>query len=626
MASTKNLGLVAGISVGNTPPSNTLLIWYDNNTSEKKHKVYDVTQRRWVSLNPQIVKATTYSELVNSANNNGLSVGSFFKITDKSNVLATAITTTKVQYSDTKGNVIVDDLGKGKEFHISSSNLLIDGLNATFNEATNQLVFLFTDDTPNYDTDYLLGKKKNGTKWSFFKMSFSKLISPDSGNAISWSNGLFFNFTKALNLLINKKGGIVGRDIYDRDVLKLQRQIDIIGKNNQNIVSGVNANISSATSDNSIFSKKLPLNPNLSGNAGDAKQGDTLFNIVSMFQRWINKLKFATGVRLSLDYADAKTQEYVNNNDTVQSAIGKIQYWMKNIGSSGTLSSDWRPKHGVDNDGMPVAGDSLDEAFSKAIGKLNQLGIITSGRLMSSGKTSNGNPRTSLWLDDGYIQFNNANKGYGKYNSDSIELVDSNNDTLSDRDSNANGLKVTPESFFYKASDFNHEVFLSSVNDYVANYAATVFKSSSRIDRGYNSTFALTAINDDNRANSFDAGFSKILLGRIAYKMKYVEDSTYTLANNESFIVCRSTENQNIYLPDNPARGTVIYIVQSGSKGYHVHAQGDNEIDTIGESRKEVSINERGSCYMFIWIPGVYYDSSSNANGLWQCSKMSNAL
>lgn len=615
MASTKNLGLVAGISVGNTPPSNTLLIWYDNNTSEKKHKVYDVTQRRWVSLNPQIVKATTYSELVNSANNNSLSVGSFFKITDKSNILAIAITTTKVQYSDTKGNVIVDDLGKGKEFHISSSNLLIDGLNATFNEATNQLVFLFTDDIPNYDTDYLLGKKKNGTKWSFFKMSFSKLISPDSGNAISWSNGLFFNFTKALNLLINKKGGIVGRDIYDRDVLKLQRQIDIVAKNNQNIVSGVNANISSATSDNSIFSKKLPLNPNLSGNAGDAKQGDTLFNIVSMFQRWINKLKFATGVRLSLDYADAKTQEYVNNNDTVQSAIGKIQYWMKHIGSSGRLSNDWKPKDEVGHDEMPVAGDSLDEAFSKAIGKLNQLGIITKGRLTSLNKTPNGNPRTSLWLDDGYIQFNNANNGHGKYASDNVELVDS----------NSNGLRVTPESFLYNARDFNNEIYFSSVKDDNSNYAATVFRSPV-CNKIHNSTFALTAINDDDSINSFDAGFSRILLGRVTYKMKYVESPTYTLANNESFIVCRSTENQNIYLPDNPSRGTVIYIVQSGSRGYHAYAQGDNEIDTIGESRKEVSINERGSCYMFVWIPGIYYDSSSNANGLWQCSKMSNAL
>lgn len=619
MASTKNLGLVAGISVGNTPPSNTLLIWYDNNASEKKHKVYDVTQGRWVSLNPQIVKATTYNELVNSAKNNGLSVGSFFKITDKSNVLAIAITTTKVQYNDTKGNVIVDDLGKGKEYHISSSNLLIDGLNATFNQDTNQLVFSFADDTPNYNTDYLLGKKKNGTKWSFFKMSFSKLISPDANNAISWSNGLFFNFAKALSSLINKTGGVVGKDVYDSDVKNLQQQIDTVGKNNQNIITDANTNISTATSDTSIFSKKLPLNPNLSSNTGDIKQGDTLFNIVSAFQRWINKLQYATGVRLSLDYTDAKTQEYVNNNDTVQSAIGKIQYWLKHIGVSGRLSDNWKPKYESNSilynkEQIPVAGDSFDEAFSKAVGKLNQLGRIAPGSLSSEMKTSDDKPRTSLALCDGYIRFN-SDGTHGKYGDDTIELVNN---------SSEKGLKVTTDSFSYESEDFNNSVHLSSVNPF-QNYAATIFKSPI-CHKTCNSTFALTAINDDNRENSFDAGFSRILLGRVTYKMKYVSNSTYTLANNESFIVCESKENQNIYLPQDPAGGTVIYIVQAGGKGYHVYAQGNNEIDTIGESRKDVSVNERGSCYMFVWVPGVFYSSSSNVNGLWQCSKMSNAL
>ena len=32
--STKNIGQVAGVHIGNNPPSNTVLIWYDNTPSQ----------------------------------------------------------------------------------------------------------------------------------------------------------------------------------------------------------------------------------------------------------------------------------------------------------------------------------------------------------------------------------------------------------------------------------------------------------------------------------------------------------------------------------------------------------------------------------------------------------------
>ena len=628
MASTKNLGLVAGISVGNTPPSNTLLIWYDNNASERKHKVYDVTQGRWVSLNPQIVKATTYNELVNSANNNGLSIGSFFKITDKSNVLAIAITTTKVQYNDTKGNVIVDDLGKGKEYHISSSNLLIDGLNATFNQDTNQLVFSFVDDAPNYNTDYLLGKKKNGTKWTLFKMSFSKLISPDGGNAISWRNGLFFNFTKALSSLINKSGGIVGKDAYDSDVKHLQRQIDTVGKNNQNIINGANDSISSATSDESIFSKRLPLNPILSGNTGDTKQGDTLFIIISMFQRWINKLKYATGIRLTSDYTDAKTQEYINNNDTVQSAIGKIQYWIKNIAKSGRLSENWTPSTENESNSfiMPKANDTIDEAFAKAIGVLNNLGHFGKGVL--SYRNASGKDTAELSLLNGFLRFIRFDGSYTELTNRGINISDKNYPIASGGADLANGLDLSTHNFHFRSKTYENFATISTDDFWSINrgYTSALFESQGSGSPDW-TTFALSATNNSPEVNAFDAGFSKILLGRITYKMHVITQGTYSVARNESFIVCSSSsEDQNVYLPESPARGTVIYMVQSNIRGFHVYASGDNRIDTMGESSKDISISDRGACVMFIWMPGSYYEKERNkgiaCDGLWQCSVM----
>ena len=37
----KNVGQVAGIWIGNVAPENTNIIWFDTNTSERRHKVYD---------------------------------------------------------------------------------------------------------------------------------------------------------------------------------------------------------------------------------------------------------------------------------------------------------------------------------------------------------------------------------------------------------------------------------------------------------------------------------------------------------------------------------------------------------------------------------------------------------
>ena len=125
---TKNLGQVSGVFIGTTPPENKVLIWYDNTPSQMLHKVYNPSLTQWVVLDQNIISSITYSELVNIARNVGLTVGQWYKITDKANALALSITTTKVQYDDSIGNILVDDLGTNIQYHVTSSNLLIDDL------------------------------------------------------------------------------------------------------------------------------------------------------------------------------------------------------------------------------------------------------------------------------------------------------------------------------------------------------------------------------------------------------------------------------------------------------------------------------------------------------------------
>lgn len=50
MAETRNLGQISAIYIGTTAPTNTKLIWYDDNVGEKIHKYYDVLTETWIPL------------------------------------------------------------------------------------------------------------------------------------------------------------------------------------------------------------------------------------------------------------------------------------------------------------------------------------------------------------------------------------------------------------------------------------------------------------------------------------------------------------------------------------------------------------------------------------------------
>lgn len=337
---TKNLGQVAGVHIGTTPPSNTILIWYDSTPSQQRHKVYDPSLQQWVVLDQNIISSITYSELVNIAKNVGLSVGEWFQITDRSNALALAVTSTKVQYCDAVGNILIDDLGTNIQYHVTSSNLSIDDVTGVFDETNKKLVFQFNEHAPDFTSDdYVLGKVKRNNIWSLAKYKLSSFLSKVTGNSITWNGGFFFSFSEELKKVVDKRGGVVSKDTYDTDREQIITSINNVGKENQNIIQNAQNSVTEATTDSAVYGKKLP-SLSTGGEPTDIAKNDTLLNIVSKIQRWINRFKYATGIRVSTDFADAKTGQYINNNDTIDSALRKVQYWLKKLKISENISMD----------------------------------------------------------------------------------------------------------------------------------------------------------------------------------------------------------------------------------------------------------------------------------------------
>lgn len=322
---TKNLGQVSGVYIGSTPPENIIMIWYDNTPSQMVHKVYNPGLSQWVVLDQNVISSITYSELVNIATNVGLTVGQWFKITDKSNALALAVTSTKVQYSDSLGNILIDDLGSNIQYHVSSSNLSIDDVVGVFDEVNKKLVFQFGEQVPDYTADdYILGKVKRNNVWSLAKFKLSSFLSKVTGNSITWNGGFFFNFSSAITAILDKRGGVVSKDTYDIDKQNIATDIQNVGEENQTIIENANTAISNATSATVIYNKQTPA-VETGGEPTDVATGDRLITIISKFQRYINKFKFATGINISNNFTLPSVSSSVNNNDNVQSAIAKLQ-------------------------------------------------------------------------------------------------------------------------------------------------------------------------------------------------------------------------------------------------------------------------------------------------------------
>lgn len=341
MAGSKNLGQVAGIYVGTTPPENIKMIWWDSTSSQQCHKVYDYNLKQWVILNQGILSTITYTELRNIALTVGLSLGKFYVVTDKGNVLALSITRTKVQYVDISGNLLVDDLGSNIQYYVSSNNLTIDGETGVFNQESTKLNFNFVEAVPNIDTAYIYGKDRTSSSSSvmrLIKFKLSSLISTVTGNALTWNSGLYFNFNQTLLDLGDKKGGVVLFDTYTKEQEVQDQSIENIANNYNALVSQVNALVTSATSDVNIMNKKITA-LQTGGEPIDAAAGDTLYTVLSKFQRYINKFKYATGIFLSKNFSELNVSGNVNNNDSVETALGKLQKQVKTVGTDSLVDN-----------------------------------------------------------------------------------------------------------------------------------------------------------------------------------------------------------------------------------------------------------------------------------------------
>lgn len=382
--SAKNLGQVSALYIGPTPPTNIKQIWYDDTPSQRCHKVYDTNKAQWVIIDQKIVSRITYSEITGLASSVGLAIGKYYAITDKGNVLALAITSTKVQYTDVSGNIVVDDLGVNRKYHVTSSNLLVDDVEGVFDETTRKLIFRFTDtETPAID-DYILAKGQRSGNYKLLKYRLSRLISQEAGNSLGWRNGLYFSIKDAIANVLDRKGGLVSYDTYLTEILKQTSTLEKIAKNSQDLPSKIEEKISDATSSGKIFNKTLQDDPISYPTPVDVRRGDTLNMIVGKYNAWLKSFKTSKGISIGAEYTEATTAQYVNSNDSVQSAIGKIMYWIRNISDYLKTAPTFKAKEFVSgkwDEMLVLPNEDLNKAIEKLQGQLNLLGISGVGRL-----------------------------------------------------------------------------------------------------------------------------------------------------------------------------------------------------------------------------------------------------
>lgn len=561
--STKNLGQVAGLWIGNSAPENTSLIWYDNTPAIRAHKVYDFALGSWVLLDQNAISAITYSELKNLARNTGLTQGSWYKITDQSNILALAITTTKVQYVDVNNNFVIDDLASSATYVVTSSNLLIDDIQGVWNAENKYLMFSFSDTAQDDNTaeDYVFGKKKRNNVWSLAKYKLSSLVSSVTGNSITWNKGFFFNFRKNLQDNINVSGGVVGKDVYDTDKAALQQSIDNVAASNQAILNSAKNYTDGKVAASEIYSKALPSTPTV-GTAIDIASGDTLSSIITKIQRWINQFKTASGIKVSPSFAPATEKLDINNNDTVDSALRKIQYWFNHIELN--LSANWIPLIGNSN---IQAGDNFQLAFSKLQGKFNY--IYENGLYIEnpySGKSS--------WVDSNGVGSNSCNSSIypatmGVINHASVA-------GLGYRDKN--------RGYEFSTDD-------SSLREFVAGVAGMASNGA------------------NNPCDTFGGYFDMAKIKGLYLKARRIvpaNGETVLITGSDDIITCYNTSGSAfVQLPNNPMCGKVITIIQVNASTITVTAV-DKEI--VNEGQKKSSLALTGAGYMGIFIfDGQYW-------------------
>lgn len=381
---TIDVGTVAGISIGTTPPSNPAIIWYD--TTDKLHKSYDASLGQWIPMSQAIVSEIgDFNDLINKANlPGGLPIAAFYNVLKRDadaqwNTMVWVVGQTRIQYVDKQNNIIVEDLaGQGTTTqYVASTNYFFDNIVATFDQKTSQLNFDFQQlaDNPAL-ADVLYGMRVVNDNPTLVKRTVKSLLSTSPKNSLGFVNGLFFDFGAAMNgVIVSEQTGdtqVPGYKQYKADYAAIEKAFEDVSKIINDWQNG---------SQQMIFGAKLiEVNPVTATVATpqDLTTQDDLKTALNKIQGWYNRLKLATGMTLSSDYVKAPSKtRYPQGGDTVQQAIAILHKFVEDFdgkatnvvvgGSEGDFPASPNPSYQI----KPT--DSLYQAVAKIVNNLASL-------------------------------------------------------------------------------------------------------------------------------------------------------------------------------------------------------------------------------------------------------------
>ena len=381
---TIDVGTVAGISIGTTPPSNPAIIWYD--TTDKLHKSYDASLGQWVPMSQAIVtQINDFNDLINKANlPGGLPIAAFYNVLKRDSdpfwsTMVWVVGQTRIQYVDKQNNIIVEDLaGQGTTTqYVASTNYFFDNIVATFDQKTSQLNFDFQQlaDNPAL-ADVLYGMRVVNDNPTLVKRTVKSLLSTSPKNSLGFVNGLFFDFGTAMSgIIVSKQANdtqVVGYKQYTADYAAMDKTFQEVQRIINDWQNG---------SQTMIFSAKLtnvaPVDATIA-NPQDLTTADDLMTALNKIQGWYNRLKLATGMTLSSDYVKAPSKtRYPQGGDTVQQAIAILHKFVEDFdgkatnvvvgGSEGDFPASPNPSYQI----KPT--DSLYQAVAKIVNNLASL-------------------------------------------------------------------------------------------------------------------------------------------------------------------------------------------------------------------------------------------------------------
>ena len=381
---TIDVGTVAGISIGTTPPSNPAIIWYD--TTDKLHKNYDASLGQWIPISQAIVSEIgDFNDLINKANlPGGLPIAAFYNVLKRDadaqwNTMVWVVGQTRIQYVDKLNNIIVEDLaGQGTTTqYVASTNYFFDNIVATFDQKTSKLNYTFQQLTDNPALeDVLYGMRVINNIPTLVKRTVKSLLSNSSKNSLGFVNGLYFDFSAAMNgVIVSEQTGdtqVPGYKQYKADYVAIEKAFDDVSKIINDWQNGSSAMIFGA--------KLIEVNPVTATVAApqDLTTQDDLKTALNKIQGWYNRLKLSTGMSLSPAYAPAANKaRYPQAGDTVEQAIGILQKFLQDFNGQATAvtvggnASDFPASPNPSYQIKPT--DNLYQAVAKIVNNLASL-------------------------------------------------------------------------------------------------------------------------------------------------------------------------------------------------------------------------------------------------------------